>query len=364
MYVILGLTVAVTTYIAAKLISSIAIFPGQFFAKIQDLKDIQPEEDVGLSFSKETTKDNRILHTVKITPHQPSGNAIIIFNGQNATFRNEKKLKTYCQLARDTGHTVVGFDYGGTGLKRITTWSSQVLINDGFHLALQVAKTIDKNHALILKGNSLGGALATKVARLCHDSGIKAYLWNGRSFKSASAVIAGQIQTLHLSGHYENALTKKLSSMAQPVASLFLRCTQFEINVAEDYKNIPFEYKNYYVVRSDKKQRLVKKDDVMIPHCATLESDPFIKNEVKKTLSIGNKCSPTDIAYFRNRRKVTSESSENAHPTPETQLFCRNDIEVTAYGLFRFFSKEYIEKHKANEGNTISVTQTNTRAFT
>lgn len=357
MYVFLGVAAVVATYIAAKLIGSIAIFPGQIFANIQDLKNIQPDEEgLELSFSQEKTKDNRLLQTVKITPPEPSGNVIIIFNGQNATFRNEKKLKTYCQLAKDTRHTVIGFDYGGTGLKRITTWSSQALVNDGFHLALQSFETIDKNNALILKGNSLGGAIATKVAKRCHDSGIKVYLWNGRSFKSASSVIAGQIQTLHLSGHYENTLTKKLATMAQPIVSLLLRLTQFEINVSEDYKNIPSEYKNYYIVRSNTKQRMIKKDDAMIPYCATLESDSVIKADANKTIATGNKFESTDIAYFRSRRKVTSNSSKNAHPIPETELFCRNDMEVSAYDLFRFFSKGYVEKHRLGEANTISLT--------
>lgn len=345
--VLVGITIS---YITAKLIISIAIFPGQIFANVRDLKYIQDDDEpLDIIFSKEKTRDNRILQTVKITPSNPSGNVILIFNGQNATFRNERKLKTYLQLARDTKHTVVGFDYGGTGLRKITTWSSQALVNDGLHLALQLSETIEKNNALILKGNSLGGAIATKVAKLCHDSGIKVYLWNGRSFKSISSVIAGQIQTLHISGHYENALTKMLSSLAQPITSLFLGLTQFEINVAEDYKNIPSEYKNFYIVRSDVKQRQIKKDDAMIPHCATLESDPVIKEETNQTVIMGNKSSPTDIAFFQSRRKVTSESKGNAHPMPETKLFCRNDMAVSVNDLFVFFSKVYVDKHRLDE---------------
>lgn len=92
MYVILGIVAAATaTYIVAKVVSSIAIFPGQIFDKTQNLKNIQPDEKgLDLFFSEEKTEDNRTLHTVKITPIKPSGNVIIIFNGQNATFRNEK----------------------------------------------------------------------------------------------------------------------------------------------------------------------------------------------------------------------------------------------------------------------------------
>jgi hypothetical protein len=61
-------------------------------------------------------------------------------------------------------------------------------------------------------------------------------------------------------------------------------------------------------------------------------------------------------ALILSRRKVTSKSSKNAHPMPETELLCRNDLEVSAYDLFRFFSKEYVEKHRLDEANTISLT--------
>lgn len=357
MYILLVVAGVTATYIAAKIISSIAIFPGQLFARVQNIKNFKPDQEgLHLSFSEEKTKDNRTVQTVTITPLKPSGNVIIIFNGQNATFRNEKKIKTYCQLANDTGHIVIGFDYSGTGLKRITTWSSQALVNDGFHVALQAQELMGKHNALILKGNSLGGGIATKVARQCHDAGIGAYLWNGRSFKSVASVIIGQIRTLHISGHYENIITKQLSTMAQPIISTWLYLTQFEIDVTDDYKSIPSEYKNYYIVRSNKNHRLAKKDDVMIPHCATLESDSVIKEDVKKIIATGCVLEPTDIAYFRSRRKVTSKLSKNAHPMPETELFCRNDMEMSSYDLFRFFSKEYVENHRKNEPTTSSLT--------
>lgn len=72
MYVILGIVAAATvTYIVAKVVSSIAIFPSQIFAKTQNLKNIQPDEkELDLSFSEEKTKENRTVHTVKITPKQ------------------------------------------------------------------------------------------------------------------------------------------------------------------------------------------------------------------------------------------------------------------------------------------------------
>lgn len=345
-YIFLVLSGAAVFYASVKAICAIGVFPGQLFAKPKNMKNFKSDAPgQTLTFSKETTSQNRILHSVRIEPENKTGSVIIIFNGLNATFRNEKKLRTYCQLAKDTGHTVIGFDYGGTGMHRISTWSHYPLVNDGWHMVLKVAKEMPDHGNLILKGNSLGGAIATKVAKRCHNINIKAYLWNGRSFKSVSATIAGYIRTFRRSGYYKNRLTKLISAVCLPFISLILRLTKCEIDVAEDYKNIPAAYKNYYIVRSDKNGRLTKKDDVMIPHCATFESDEEIKKNVKNVIKTGNIDDPNHLAYYYERRKVISELPGNAHATPENELFCRKDTSLSAYYLFCKFSTEYIESH-------------------
>lgn len=345
-YTFLTLLGIAAGYAVTKVACSVAVFPGQLFAKPRDLRNYRSDySEQVLTFSEEETSQRRILQSVKIEPANKTGNVIIIFNGQNATFRNEKKLRTYCQLAQDTGHTVIGFDYSGTATFRISTWSHHALVSDGLHLVLKVAKEMPENGVLILKGNSLGGAIATKVAKRCHDPdiNIKAYLWNGRSFKSVSAAAAGHIRTLHRSGHYENSGTRLVSKVLQPIFSFILNCTQFEIDAAKDYKKIPVGYKNYYMVRSDAKNRLDKKDDVIIPYCAALEADKKIKKEIKTSIKNGDKAAPGDIAYYRARRKVVSKQDKNAHATPENELFCRNDSSLSAYKLFCQFSTEYVK---------------------
>ena len=78
-----------------------------------------------------------------------------------------------------------------------------------------------------------------------------------------------------------------ISKRSQPLISIFLRATQFEIDAAEDYKKIPAAYKNYYIVRSNSKDRVSKKDDVMIPHCAAFEADSEIKEDAKHAIKMG-----------------------------------------------------------------------------
>jgi hypothetical protein len=338
------IAVAVVVFIAAKVICSLAVFPGQLFAKTETLDDsLLNDKELEITFFQETTRYQRVVNAIKIA-NEESDKTIIIFNGQNATIKNNKKIQTYRQLAKDSGCTVIGFDYGGTGSMRISTWSYHVLVDDSLHLVKSVFNNLQKKGPIILKGNSLGGAISTRVARLCHEQSMPVFLGNGRSFKSVSAVIAGYIQTFRVSGHYENRFTKTLALFIKPIASGFLTINQFELNVIADYEAIPAAYKYYYIVRSDKEEREFKKDDLTIPHCATLESEPKITQSIKKSLASATELTPTDIEYYWKHRKVTSLSPNNAHATPENVLFCRNDRTLSAYDLFCIFSKDYVGK--------------------
>lgn len=329
-------------YYLVKAIFSAGVFPAQF-KKISkyDLQAIQVSfPDLSISFSKEKTEKNRLLETITIQPKTNKENVtILIFNGQNATFRDEKKIRVYCQMVKDTGCKVVGFDYGGTARRKITTWSHQPLVDDGFYLA---KKLIAQSNSLVLKGNSLGGAIATLVAKQCHEKGILVYLWNGRSFASASHVIAGQFRTLHFSGHYENTTSILLSKIAGSLSLPMLVATGWEIDAASAYKMIPEEYKNYYLVRSSKDERLIKKDDVVIPYHASLEARGDIKALSKEVIVNGDQNDPSQIAFYRARRKFTSEFARNAHGTPEINLYCRHDTGYSAYKLFCLFVKQYV----------------------
>lgn len=128
-------------YGTLKVLCSVLIYPAQFLKiKELDLQSIRNENlDLTIVTADEITTHNRKLKTITIQPYNDKSKGIIIvFNGQRATIRDEKKFKTYCQLARDTGYMVVGFDYGGTGLRRISTWSIRELVDDGLYLTKKI----------------------------------------------------------------------------------------------------------------------------------------------------------------------------------------------------------------------------------
>jgi hypothetical protein len=301
-----------------------------------------------------TTKLNRVLKTVIIERrNQPSQGTIIIFHGQNATFRSEKKLATFCQLAIDTGYRVVGFDYGGTGLRRVTTWSYLNLVDDGYFIAEKMASLYGKE-SLIFKCSSLGGFIGTLVARECHDNGIPAFLWNGRSGKGIADVIAAQIRTLHLSGHYENNATILLSKILRPFISLLLLIANWNIEVTNEYKSLPKSHKNFYVIRSPKNARAGKKDDSVIPYCASLGKDKEIKQTIKKQIREGDINNKEDIAFYVKNRKFSG-----AHGTPEIYLYGRDKSNSSAYEFFCLFATSYVKKVEKTE----NLAMTNVKKF-
>lgn len=340
-------------FLAAKGVASVSIFRGQIFARSKrpDIKELKNKyQDLNISFSQMKTNKNRVLDLVEVASADNSTKGVIIvFNGSNATIYKEKKLDVYCALAKDTGYTIIGFNYGGTGKGYVTTWSSRSLINDGFYLAMKMAENMPKNNALILKGNSLGGAMATKAAKLCHEAGNKVYLWNGRSYNAIDLLQAVRVQTQNKSGHYENQYTRILSKIAYPFFKLFFFLTDFVIEVGDDYGDIPSNYKNFYIVRSNEQERVIKKDDVTVPYLATLDTEPRIVSEINRLISMEKSGKSSDISFYRKRRYVTATHANDAHATSEKELFNPDD-KRSVYNLFCLFS-EYVTDHNKNLNN-------------
>lgn len=337
-------------YAGYKSICSLCVFPGQFFAKTLPLNNLESDfTDANVQFSEEKVGLFKTIKTVVIEPHIRTGNVILIFNGQNATFRSQNKINTYHKLAVDTQSKIIGFDYAGTGTKRIVAWDQNSLVQDGFYLAKKAWETMPKNGILILKGNSLGGAIAIKVAKLCHDNNIKAYVWSGRSFRSTSAVAAEHLRIWLYHRFGNRSITQFIANKAETLISAALKFGQFEIDVSEDYKMIPDPYKNYYLVRSHKSERTHKWDDTIIPYGSSLESDSEIKNKIKQSLDKRKRYTPTSIDFYRNNRKMTlTQSQQNAHGLPETRLFARDSISLSAYALFCKFATEYVTAHHSS----------------
>lgn len=354
---LLGFYTSKLVIAAARAAVSVAIFPAQRIKKVTSLNIDELSNDYpNFTFEPtfEKTSLNRTISTITIKSKlcaDKANGTILIFNGQNATWQDRKKIGVYCKLAEDTGYTIIGFDYAGTGERKITTNYYKPLVDDGKTLAKQIICHNNRHHKLILKGNSLGGAIATLVAADCHRQGERVYLWNGRSFSRASEIPAGYLRTLFLSGFYENKFTVFISNMSKPLFRKSLKALDWEIDAASAYLAIPVAFKNFTFVRSTKQDRLSKKDDKIVPTVASLNSNHAIRLEVKRSINDNYLLinDPNSICFYQHRRKSSANTPGNAHGKPETELYCRHDDKNrSVYDVFCLFATKYVNAHHEN----------------
>jgi pimeloyl-ACP methyl ester carboxylesterase len=167
----------------------------------------------------------------------------------------------------------IAFSYRGVGFSTGKATSFEDLVTDGI---AQVQRLLDKNilpENIMLNGQSMGGSVATLVAKYFHDRGQRVYLYNDRSFSSFTNVAVGQIRTFCCCGPDEYFLLKCIGWIFKPIIYGFLWLSKWEVDAAGAYQSIPDAYKKYTVIRSPRELRNSRnncKDDSWIPHYASL----------------------------------------------------------------------------------------------
>lgn len=285
------------------------------------------------------TRDGAVLDTSeiypKLTPHQLY---IVQFCGTRFSYTEEIDALTG-QAMQLQAH-VIAFDYRGVNKSQKMPNCANDLIQDGI---AQVQRLLDQHvqsQNIILKGISLGGAIATKVAKHFHDQGKPLYLFNDRSFSSIANVVEGWIRTWQRNGHTEPLYGKIIGKIAKPFIWILLSAGKWNINVVSDFLAIPQEYKEHLVVRTPHGERTARiKDDSTITHYASLY-------RALKPYCI----SPPQRKEQKEKRFVVAEESDvkEGHRVPLSSLRRGN---ITGQQAFENFAKKVNEGKIATDNN-------------
>ena len=153
------------------------------------------------SYPEIETSDGARLDTLElVSPKQalksPSEqHYVIFFNGNGMDLADN--VSDAVGYMREGDFNTVMFNYRGVGGKGAKPLSSNDLITDGI---AQVQRLLDMgvpSKNIILRGISLGGGVATKVAEYFHLQEEKPiYVFNDRSFSSLQNVVIGHIRRL------------------------------------------------------------------------------------------------------------------------------------------------------------------------
>jgi hypothetical protein len=226
-------------------------------------------ETLSCHAEKVITHDHCELDTIEINhqaqndrpPHEKE--YIIYFNGRWGCY--EKSIDKIIYMANDLQANVVTFNYRSVGKSTGKAYSKKDLYTDGI---AQVQRLLDQGvnpELIVLRGYSLGGAIATKVTKYFHSQGIKINVFNERSLSNVIHVIAGFLRHIgspHKSGHKSGTLGIILSYVLWPFVKLGLLLNDWEIEAADTFKELPARNKEYSAVRSSKKQ--LQEDDKII----------------------------------------------------------------------------------------------------
>lgn len=210
---------------------------------------------------KVITHDDAILDSIELNPY-PSNTpreemkAVVTFLGNGENFDNQNTMQRLTQDACELDALVIGFNYRGVNDSTGKAKSKQDLVTDGI---AQVQRLIDsgiKPENIIIKGHSLGAAVGTLVANHFHGQRQKVHLFNGRSFATTSDVLVGAVITPANQGYGASLFGRFLGAVIlKPIIKFALSVTQWEIDAASAFLNIPRKYREYMVVKSTKDQR-------------------------------------------------------------------------------------------------------------
>ncbi|QDP72950.1 hypothetical protein FOG18_10440 [Legionella israelensis] len=172
----------------------------------------------------------------------------------------------------------------------------------------------EKNISLV--GHSLGAAVLTLISYLYFKQGMPIKIFNGRSFSSFSNL-----------KHYQ--LERERETKKQKWTSLKLYLSNFELEVAPYFIEIPDKYKEYIVIKPSKHSKDSNEVlDGVIPEKASLHYS--LKKE---------KRSVERVNHWKNRKVISSNRLFGfGHNDPLSLLKCR-DSEETAEEFCHHFIK-------------------------
>lgn len=220
------------------------------------------------------TFDGADLDSIEFTSVEKTKRYIIKFNGNGAQYQDS--LAAFAQDAKTLKANIVGFNYRGVGNSTPKPTTYQDLVTDGI---AQVQRVLDlgvPSTSILLDGHSLGGSVATMVAKHFHDKKLPVYLWNDRSFASLARAAAGIVTP------------DSISSIESTVATssyVALETVQWNADVATAYNSIPEEYKGYMFV--SKKSGNNKGDGVISNPASLHKGVKFF--EQRNNISTGHK---------------------------------------------------------------------------
>lgn len=299
-------------------VSSAAILPAKARPKPDQISILSEIKDEKVHIEKHLviTHDNAELDTIEVadasTLNQDPKNKIYIikFNGNGEQYEDE--INRCVKDAKSLNCTIVAFNYRGVGYSTGNPNSKTTLVTDGI---AEVQRVLDQGVSpkhIILDGLSLGGGIATLVAKHFYDKDKTVNLFNDRSFSSISSTATNLIAS---------ELPNYLQQSLECASYSCLKATDWEMNAAAAYKKLPDHAKGYMFVAKKSTEHPDYDGDGVIPPAASLHAG------VKKSSGQGSQ-------HWKMIARNTLFGGHNAH---RNQIVSADDPKLTGQDIFENF---------------------------
>lgn len=220
------------------------------------------------------------LSTFSIYPNKKEQDTYLMcFLGNYENY--ESLLPDFLNLATETNCNLITFNYRGVCRSKGLVRNIHDLFRDGItQVENLLSRGVDPSK-IIIRGFSLGGAIATNVVHHFHQRGKKLYLFSDRSFSKVSDVASAWY-----------------GSVLKGMISRTLKKFKWEFDAVKFYEQIPGEYKSHI--------NLAGPEDDIIPFKASLTNG--LKN-------IKNRLVEENIFY------VLKDFRKHAHSAPLDKIF-------------------------------------------
>lgn len=192
------------------------------------------------------TYDGAELDTIEIKQCKKDSLYIIKFNGNGTLY--EDVLEYFLDDAYRLKANVIGFNYRGVGNSIGSPKSITHLVTDGIAIVQRILDRGVLPKFIILDGLSLGGGIATLVAKHFHDQGSKVNLFNDRSFSSISSAATHMLKHMIF-----KEITPMKEFLMETTSYCSVRTVNWQINAARAYESIPAANKAYMFVTDEAK---------------------------------------------------------------------------------------------------------------
>lgn len=329
--------------------------------------EIPPYGVSSISYPEIETSDGARLETLElISPEQalksPSEqHYVIFFNGNGMDLTDS--LGDALGYMHEGHFNTVMFNYRGVGGLGAKPLSSDDLITDGI---AQVQRLLDMgipSKNIILRGISLGGGVATKVAEYFYLQEEKPiYVFNDRSFSSLQNVVIGHIRQLFNTEPFQDDTMagKILGYIAYPIVWGVLQFASWEIEASKAFKQIPPEYRDYAVVRTPKKNRLKQEDDFVITHFGSLHEDladerALNKEKLKQLKSEAPEQQEEIQQLERELKHHKYEDRISRFSHMESPRHLKNRSGLTLHQEFSMFAKKAFQSEEPTQQNKLEL---------